>query len=267
MNLRAKTGTYVEVEAKLDGYHWRLRLHPQGGGLAVENDRSNDAPPNWLAPILGYRCYRDYWLRELRVNGSKVASDKELNGDGTNAFSVLRNWRDARATRPRWDFVMRGLKATFPDFFEELEFESAGQTVAARTVAPWMQPGDSVGTYFAPDGFLVGLLHLTAVASAGDGGLLAIDEFENALHPFAIRSLLEHIREWATEKSISVTLATHSPVLIDCFKSEPSRLLVMDPGVPVVPIPLDQMLNKEWLAHFSLGDLYAHGDFGSQATG
>ena len=147
---------------------------------------------------------------------------------------------------------------------EELEFEFAGQDGcgenhrAACTETP-------IGAYFAPDGLLTGLLHLTAVASTPPGGAIAIDEFENSLHPFAIRALLDHIRSWSSQHQISVTLASHSPVLIDQFKSEPDRLLVMDPGAEVLPVPISTIRDPEWLAHFSLGDLYANGEFGAQA--
>jgi predicted ATPase len=213
--------------------------------------------------ILGYLLHGGYWVRSLRVNGSRVSSDVRLDRDGTNAFVVLRNWRDARAMRPRWDFVLSGLKDAFPESFDDIEFESAGQAVAARFFAP--RVSKSVGAYFAPDGLLTGLLHLTAVASTFDGGAVAIDEFENSLHPYAIRALLEHIRTWASAHSISVSLATHSPVLIDQFKDQPDRLLVMDPASPVVPVAISKMRDPEWLAHFSLGDLYASGEFGAQA--
>jgi predicted ATPase len=217
-----------------------------------------------LCDSLGtYLVHGGYWVRSLRVNGSRTSSDARLDRDGTNAFAVLRNWRDARATRPRWDFVVAGLKEAFPEAFEELEFESAGQTIAAKVFAP--RTKESIGAYFAPDGLLTGLLHLTAVASTPDGGAIAIDEFENSLHPYAIRALLEHIRAWASQHQISVTLATHSPVLIDQFKQEPERLLVMDPSAETVPVPISKLRDPEWLSHFSLGDLYASGEFGPQA--
>jgi predicted ATPase len=226
-----------------------------------------DQAPEAIRPLLntigGYFLHGGYFIRSLRVNGSRISSDVRLDRDGTNAFSVLRNWRDARATRSRWDFVISGLKEAFPESFEEIEFETAGQTVAGRVIAPGTEK--SIGTYFAPDGLLTGLLHLTAVASTPDGGALAIDEFENSLHPYAICALLDHVRSWSKSHGTSITLATHSPVLIDQFKDEPHRLLVMDPGAEVRPVPVSTMRDPEWLAHFSLGDLYARGEFGSQA--
>jgi predicted ATPase len=212
--------------------------------------------------LRGYLVHGGYFVRGLRVNGSRMSSDLRVDRDGANAFSVLRNWRDARATEPRWNFVIKALGDAFPESFEGLGFESAGQTVAAQLYMPGLK--EPIAAYFAPDGVLTGLLHLAAVASVPDGGAIAIDEFENALHPYAIRALLEHTRAWADEHRLSVTLATHSPVLIDQFKEEPSRVLVMEQGVESVPVSIDKLRDPEWLAHFSLGDLYSTEEFGAQ---
>jgi predicted ATPase len=47
------------------------------------------------------------------------------------------------------------------------------------------------------------------VASTDSGDLIAIDEPENALHPHAIKLLLEHMREWSQRYSTTILLATH----------------------------------------------------------
>ena len=159
-------------------------------------------------------------------------------------------------------FVIDGLRLAFPETFEALEFEHAGQTVGARLFAPGSS--SSIGHYFAPDGLMVALLHLAAVASAAEGALISIDEFETSLHPYAIRALLEVIGEWCASRSISVLIATHSPVVLDRFKETPDRVLVMDPREETTPIPLDKLRDPEWLAHFSLGDLYVHDEYAAQ---
>ncbi len=116
----------------------------------------------------------------------------------------------------------------------------AGQTVSGRIVAP--QPDVRISTYFAANGWLMALLHLTAVASTGTAGAVAIDEMENGLHPYAIRQLIEAMRRWADQTGISIVLATHSPVVLDQFKAEPDHLFVMEPGREEAPIRLDELL-------------------------
>ncbi|HYU81458.1 MAG TPA: AAA family ATPase [Candidatus Polarisedimenticolia bacterium] len=218
-----------------------------------------------LAPIGNmlsrYRHYGQYDLRELRRRGSAESSERRLDRYGTNVFSVLRNWRDRRDDRARVGFVIDGLRELFPDFFEDLEFAKIAQSVGAELR---MRPYDKLlSTSTAPDGWYVALLHLTAVASTDPGDIVAIDEPENALHPQALRTLLAQVRDWARKQRVTVLLATHSPVIIDAFRECPENLYVMEPGRDVLPVPLNELLDPSWLAHFALGDLYVHDEFGA----
>jgi predicted ATPase len=104
---------------------------------------------------------------------------------------------------------------------------------------------------------LTTLLHLCAVASAPDGGMVAIDEPENSLSPFAIRQVIQTIRERAAQKDLTVLLATHSPVLLNQFKDAPEDVWVLDLDHEETPRRLTDLHDEDWLARFSLGDLYA----------
>jgi predicted ATPase len=95
--------------------------------------------------------------------------------------------------------------------------------------------------------------------------VLAIDEPENALHPYSIRRLMDAFREWSDAHDVTVLLATHSPVILDTFKELPEKVFVMQPDQEVLPVPLDQLKKRSWLAHFSLGDLYEHLEYGAPA--
>ncbi len=298
-SFQADRGAPVVVGVELDSLSWQIDLAPKGAAFnplygekatiagALALDRSTPVPgldvPSYdarpllprfseltagaaLRPLVallkGYRLYGTYDLANIRMNGSQVSSDEHLHPDGRNIFSVLRNWRDRKETRPRWEFVITSLKEGFPDTFDDLDFDMAGQTVSGRIVAP--QPDVSFSTYFAANGWLIALLHLAAVASTEPACAVAIDEVENGLHPYAIRALIDAMRRWAEQTGISIVLATHSPVVLDQFKEEPDHLFVMESGREPLPIRLDEMHDPEWLAHFSLGDLYAHDEFGAQ---
>jgi predicted ATPase len=231
--------------------------------LRIAADNLEQAPH--LQPLLsliqGYRCYADYHLTHLRANGSPLSSEKVLDVHGRNVFSVLRNWRDTRADRMRFDFVMNTLRALFPDVFVDLDFETAGTTVSARVVAP--RPDTSYPITFAANGLLVALLHLCAVASVPEGGMVALDEMENALHPYAIKRLIEAFRTWSSQTQSTILLATHSPVVLDQFRDCPEQVFVMEQGQETNPVPLSEVRDPEYLSHFSLGDLYAHLEFGA----
>jgi len=210
-----------------------------------------------------FRLYQNLQLWSLRTTGSPATADLYLHPDGRNAFSLLRNWKAGpKEHEERWRFVRDGLRECFPELFEDIEFLVAGQTVTVQFfVRGLRQPID---VYSAPHGLLVALLHLCAIASAPDGGALAIDEPENGLHPYAIRTLMGLARARAAAKDVTVLLATHSPVVLNTFNTEPERVYIMEPGHETLPIALTEHSDPEWLSHFSLGDLYSDQTFGAQ---
>lgn len=207
-----------------------------------------------------YRLYGQYDLVNLRRSGSPDSSERRLEPRGSNVFSVLRNWRDKRADRDRYDFVVEGLREMFADFFKDLDFAKAAQVLGADV---HLKRGRTHSASLAPDGWFVALLHLTAVASTQANDVIAVDEPENALHPFAIKILLERMRTWARRRSVTVLLATHSPVIINAFDQCPEQLFVMEPGQPVCPVAVVDLKERDWLAHFALGDLYMREAFGA----
>jgi predicted ATPase len=193
------------------------------------------------------------------MEGSTVSNTLELEPQGRNLFTVLRNWRDQSEHEQRFTFVMEGMAECFPGF-KRLDFVGWGPRQGAELPQPGssdkLQPSDW------SDGFLSALCLLTAAASV-ENGVLAIDELENSLHPELIVRMMELLREWSRKKDVTVILATHSPVVLDQFRDEPERVFVMDPNAEKNPIALDTLKKRDWLQHFSIGDLYAHGEVGS----
>lgn len=213
--------------------------------------------------VSGFRLYQYPAIGALRSTGSTAKADVTLQSDGQNAFSLLRNWKAGRREHEeRFLFVRQGLRECFPELFEDMEFLAAGQTVTVRLFLRGLR--EPVDAFAAPHGLLVTLLHLCAIASAPDHGAVAIDELENGLHPFAIQTLLELMRSRAATRDLTILLATHSPVVLNTFNTDPGRVYIMEPGHEVLPVPLDKHSNPEWLAHFALGDLYTNQSFGAQ---
>ncbi len=210
--------------------------------------------------IRNSRYYSDYKLGQLLKRGSENTGDVFLCRDGSNAFTVLRNWRDKRSHQSAYEFVRQGIKAAFPDLVEDFTFEVTRQSVSLQFYLRGIK--DEIPVTLLPDGVLVGLLHLTALAGAEDHAIIAVDEIENALHPFAIRSVTETMREIAHEKKLTVLLSTHSPVLLDEFKSKPERVFVLRKEKSPIK-PLTNIRDRNWLSHFSLGKLFSNEEFGS----
>jgi predicted ATPase len=235
-------------------------------GLRIVFDAAH---PEELGPLVraltNNRIYRSYNLWGLQTNGSRQSGDLYLHPNGQNVFAVLRNWRDRRDFKPQYEFVVSGLRVAFPDLFQDLDFHVAGMTITVDLIEPVLN--QSCPLALAPDGWITALLHLTAVAGAAEGSFVAIDDFGNDLHPYAIRGLTAVFREWSEERGLTVCLASHSPVLLDEFKEHPGSVFVMERGLENRPVPLTELYEQDWLARFSLGRLYEHGEFGGQQKG
>jgi predicted ATPase len=247
-----------------------IQGHPRsthGGSLlhamSLLSGPQQEALNGLLEPVTNFRLYQNLQVLSLRTIGSPATSHLHLHADGRNAFSLLRNWKAGRRKHEeRWLFVLEGLRECFPELFEDIEFLSAGQTVSVQFYFRGLR--EPVDAWSAPHGLLVTLLHLCAIASTPDHGAVAIDEPENGLHPYAIRTLLELMRARASAKDLTVLLATHSPVVLNTFNTEPERVYIMEPGHERLPIALTEHSDPEWLAHFALGDLYSEQSFGAQ---
>jgi predicted ATPase len=103
------------------------------------------------------------------------------------------------------------------------------------------------------------------VAGAEDESIVAIDEPENGLHPYALRAFLRRTGRWARQHNLTVLLATHSTVLLDELSPQPEQVYVMKARVPGGPVPtrLDELYDRSWLDDFKLGELYEQGEIGS----
>jgi predicted ATPase len=215
------------------------------------------------------RVYDAWWLKQLRERGSMDTDDAHyLHPTGRNLFSVLKAWRAApRLYRDQFEWVREKTRLAFYDIFEDIELSEEAGFVTARFFPPDAGPGDEgLPILRAADGLLVGLLHLTAVAGAKPGSIVAIDEMENQLHPHAIRVLVKAMREIAEERDLTIVLTTHSPVLMNEFRDEPEQFYVTELGREPSPVRLADLHDPRWLSQFSLGDLYEQLRFGAPSA-
>jgi predicted ATPase len=247
-------------------YHGDERLIAEreerlGLRIVADADQSEELAP-FIHTLTNTRIYRSYNLWSLQTNGSRQGGDLYLHPSGQNVFTVLRNWRDRREFKPQYEFVVNGLRAAFPEVFADLDFHAAGLTITVDLIEP--KSNQHCPLALAPDGWITGLLHLTAVAGAMEDSFIALDDFGNDLHPYAIRKLTEAFRDWAEKRNLIVCLASHSPVLLDEFRDQPSSVFVMERGMEHSPVPLTELYDPDWLSRFSLGRLYEHGEFGGQ---
>ena len=225
----------------------------------------------WMQPLVdaleGIRTYETYWLNQVKDVKSVGATDSYLHGTGRNLWSVLANWKGSPLRyRGQFDWVMSEARKAFPGLIGDIEFDR-GLPYLFRHGAT--DPAEGLLPNRAADGLLTGLLHLTAVAGARPGSLVAFDEVENQLHPHAIRTLVAAMRQQADERGLTIVLTTHSPVVLNQFRDEPEQVYVLGHGVDGldVPAPMTALHTEEWIAQAKLGSLYERLAFGAPDLG
>ena len=222
----------------------------------------------WMAPcvdaIAGIFVFKSYWLNQVQrseiVNPLRASY---LHPSGRNLWSVLAGWKAARLrTEGRFDWVMAEAGKAFPGLISTVEFENGFPLIFPRGAADME---GALPPERAADGLLTGLLHLTAIASARPGALIAFDEVESRLHPHAIRILLRAMRQRAEEAEFTVVLTTHSPVVMNEFRDDLERVFVLEyhEASGEFPVRVTTLHSEEWLAQAKLGTLYDRLAFGA----
>jgi predicted ATPase len=231
-------------------------------GAAVFWQR-NDTNPPWMVELYqtlrGIRVHSSFWLNQVREPSRQDSKNRFLHGTGRNLWAVLETWKNSPSEyRDQYEWVMRAVSNAFPGLLDSIDFSDG--------TAYLLRPGDTDAADGLPpiraaDGLLTGLLQLTAVAGAQSGSIIAFDEMENQLHPYAIRMILAAMRERAESEGLNIIITTHSPVVMNAFRQEPDRFFVLEPHQQRQPVALDELHDPDWLAAFELGDLYDRCEF------
>jgi len=204
--------------------------------------------------------FHDPDLWNLRI-GSDSRLNRHLHSRSTNAVTMLRSWRMKPADAERFAFVLDGLRAAFPGLVADIGFDEGGETLSAEIYRPSHEA--PVPLARQANGVVALLALLCDLAAADEGGVIAIDEPENALHPFALRAFLRAAERWASRRNVTILLATHAPAILDHFGQAPERVYVLRAGDRPAPVRLDTLRNPEWLDDFRLGEFLMDGELGS----
>jgi predicted ATPase len=179
-----------------------------------------------------------------------MADNRSLRSDAGNLAAVLLRLRDG--DRGRYKRIVRTVKQVAP-FFRDfvLEPELAPDRLRLR----WQQEGSD--TTFPADALSDGTLRFICLAALlGQPelpGLIILDEPELGLHPFAIVQLSGMLR--AASRESQVLLATQSVTLMNQFELNDLIVVERRDGASVFERPDPDRLS-EWLADYSLGDLW-----------
>nr|WP_255216182.1 AAA family ATPase [Pseudenhygromyxa sp. WMMC2535] len=239
----------------------QLRANGRLGLRTLLDSQVKEPAVEQMAACIGsMSVMHDLDLHALR-GGSNTAHATRLSSHGENAITMLRAWWQRKPDRHRYTFVLTGLQAAFPRLIEDLDFVEAGNTLVARVFRPGRELAEPLRN--EANGVIAMLVLLASLAAADDGGVVAIDEPETALHPYAVRTFARFAERAARQRKLRVILATHSTVLLDVFDAQPERVHVLEPQLSPSPTPLTKLKNPEWLRQFRLGELYADGELGN----
>jgi predicted ATPase len=179
-----------------------------------------------------------------------TSDNRSLRSDAGNLAAVLLRLREG--DRGRYKRIVRMISQVAP-FFRDfvLEPELAPDRVRLR----WQQEGTDV--VFPADALSDGTLRFICLATLlGQPelpGLIILDEPELGLHPFAIVQLAGMLR--AASHDSQVLLATQSVTLMNQFELGDLVVVERRDGASVFERPDPDRLS-EWLADYSLGDLW-----------
>jgi predicted ATPase len=159
----------------------------------------------------------------LRKSQALHSAISELMVNGGNLGSVLRRLKED--AKEQFDQLVAALGKMVPGIVDII-FEAAGGNLAVKLI---YQYGDQTqGFYLAQesDGTLRLLGLLTALYQQPAPSLITIEEPELAVHPGALQTLYEVIKE-ASER-IQIIITTHSPDLIALADPDDLRIVEKD---------------------------------------
>lgn len=208
----------------------------------------------------------------LRLDASALRSDVtggRLQGGllGISGDGLPRAVERVRDT-PAFKRILAGLQAVYPRIEDVDTVQLLPGEVAIRFKERSIK--DGLGQANVSDGVMHALALLIVLEASPPDTVLLIEEPENALHPWALRTILKRVQD--NPRQAPVLLATHSPTLIDAVE-DPSALFIVEnddkKGTTVTPALTREKALRAILAESGqkLGDIWLDGLLGGVPDG
>lgn len=126
--------------------------------------------------------------------------------------------------------------------------------------------GRKVESWESSDGSLRALAILVALESSEYGDILIIEEPEQNLHPWAIRTLMNHMREVAEERSLQLILTTHSEHVLEVVEPEEVRVVTRTAKEGTKINRIEQIFPNSNIQMGDVGRLWVKGLLGGVPT-
>ncbi len=217
--------------------------------------------------ISGFRVFQFHDTSATAGIRGQVYKDdaKILRGDGGNLAAFLRGMRLRSRGKRYYDRIVRHVRQVIPQF-EDFDLEPLSENEKYVRLN-WRERGSDF--LFGPHQLSDGSLRFVALAALfmqppdSRPKIIVVDEPELGLHPAALSELAGMVK--AAASASQVILATQSCRLIDEFSAD--QVLIVErrqhpPGS--VFRRLDEAALAEWLARYSLSDLWEKNVFGGR---
>lgn len=236
-----------------------LNLPPGESFLSQFRDPADTTPRTELgkhfAEIRIYREFRTGQGSPAR-SGISTSAPREALADGTDNLALVLLQLDFFGGHDR----IRDYLRRFCERFEDVKI-SVGEGMA-RTYLREANLEEMLSAVRMSDGTLKFLSLLAALFNPKPPPLMCIEEPEVGLHPDALQLVAEALIE--ASESMQLIVTTHSEALVDAFSDHPESVLVcergFDSGTEMKRLSKERL--KEWLKHYSLGQLWRKGEIG-----
>lgn len=268
-NFEQKIETAAELGAFLQTLKKSRARRLTGRGTAPKNRRAGsfvdpmeptiiDFAPNFqifLQTVESIKRY-DLLLNELRREHAPSASS-ELSSSGANLPAVLRSLSSDKAAFER-------LTRSFESIAPHIADIKSSSLRTGKEFVEFIESrtGRGIESWESSDGSLRALAILVALETTQYGETIIIEEPEQNLHPWAIRTLIDHMREVVSERNIQIILTTHSEHVLNRVKPSEVRVVSRDIKEGTHFLRLDQIAPEARIDMGEVGRLWVKGALG-----
>ena len=225
-------------------------------GLPDDNNQTASILFKALSQIRAYQFHDTSDTAKIRINGY-IDDCRYLRSDAGNLAAFLRAMKINPDRKKYYERIVRHIQKVFPQFKDfELEINTGNDKYLLLN---WYDiTGDLLfGPHQISDGSLRFMALATLLLQPPEmlPGVIVIDEPELGLHPAAIAELAGMIR--TASKYCQIIIATQSTRLIDEFDISQIVAVEIDEDKHCSYFKrLDEEKLKEWIARYSLSELW-----------
>ncbi len=191
----------------------------------------------------------------LRIPQSPSVQGEFLNEDASNLNKLLNNLRELPGAFER---IESGLKEFMPGI-SRIHIHAGYNSFELRLSEEGLST--PIPSARLSDGTLRYLILLFVLTHPSPPPLMCIEEPEIGLHPDMIYGLGKLLLDASARTQLIVT--THSDVLINALSGSPEAVLICEKNKGVTDLKRLQLTElDDWLADYSLGDLWRQGHLG-----